>query len=259
MPKLHEILAVDRDAEKAVVAISTETKNTLTKKGEHFVGATKRLEMFDDDRKAEAEGLEEKRELVTTVGDKLRYDAESKIRHLDIQAQKEATNCLAKADIVIKDGEKEITIKENVPATLLLALEGKLTNWRDNILMEIPTLNMTIGWERSPDLGPGVWRNKEDEVRHRTEKKHFHKVMTEATQHQPAQIFQWTEDRPIGQWVTTRISGMITPAEKSRLLERCDKLIAAVKEARMRANMQEVENLTIGKEIFDYLYGSLEE
>ena len=48
---------------------------------------------------------------------------------------------------------------------------------------------------------------------------------------------------------------MISPSEKSVLLSRIDKLIMAVKQARQRANTQEVVKTTIGKEIFNYIMG----
>ena len=48
---------------------------------------------------------------------------------------------------------------------------------------------------------------------------------------------------------------MISPAEKSALLGRIDKLIQATKKARQQANAAEVVNREIGRKIMDYING----
>lgn len=55
--------------------------------------------------------------------------------------------------------------------------------------------------------------------------------------------------------VITNTSGMLSPSEKSDLLERTDNLIRAVKEARQRANTVEaVVQKGFGDTIFGYLH-----
>jgi hypothetical protein len=46
---------------------------------------------------------------------------------------------------------------------------------------------------------------------------------------------------------------MITPARKSELLDRIDKLLRAVKKARQRANGTEVVKVNVGKSIMDFI------
>ena len=48
---------------------------------------------------------------------------------------------------------------------------------------------------------------------------------------------------------------MISPAEKSAILGRLDKLTRAVKKARQKANTAEVTKVTIGEELFKYIHG----
>ena len=100
MSKLHEVLAVLSDLEGAAKKIREEAIVTFTKKGNHFLGAHKTLQMFDENRQQESDGAEEHKALVTTVPDKLKYVQESQVRYLDALLQMESTNQEAKADLV---------------------------------------------------------------------------------------------------------------------------------------------------------------
>lgn len=64
--------------------------------------------------------------MVTTVFDKLIYNAASNVRAIDSYYQKEATNQEARADIIID----ETTLAMSVPATVLLGLETRLAELR---------------------------------------------------------------------------------------------------------------------------------
>src|SRR5574343_927664 len=92
MAHLHELLAVDRDLENTTKYVVEEAVISFTKKTDHFTGGVKTYEFFDEKRQQEAAGLEEKKELTTTVKAKLDYVKEFLVRHLDALAQKEHTN-----------------------------------------------------------------------------------------------------------------------------------------------------------------------
>jgi hypothetical protein len=249
MGQLHELLAVDRDLAGAAKVVVDEATNTFSKKTEHFLGNVKRLELFDESRKQEEAGFAEEKTITTTVQQKLDYVAEHLVRYVDVLAQKEATNQAAKADVVLNDG---FVLLADIPATMLLSLENHLERWR-LMYHSIPTLQPGIEWVPDPNQGEGVYKSEQLEIRNKTEKVIRHKVLYEATKDHPAQIEKWTEDAPIGKFINLRWSGMISPAEKSKLLGRIDNLIYAVKQARMRANTQEVVKVSIGKKIFDYI------
>jgi hypothetical protein len=248
MGQLHEVLAVESNLKNAAKKIGEEAIHTFSKKPDHFIGVHKTLHMFDDKRSNEEAAQEQRRELVTTVDNKLDYVVGSLVEALDAVAQKEATNQWANADVVV-DGN---TILSDIPATLLLALEKELVVYR-NIYNSIPTLQPGVKWEEAPDLGGGIFQTAKPEIRAKTEKMRLHKELSKATKEHKAQIETWTEDRPVGQYETTHTCGMITPARKSVLLGRIDKLIRAVKQARTRANKKEVTDVHIGKDIFDYI------
>lgn len=250
MPKLHEVLAVDSDLAETAKKIAAEALGTFMKKADHFFGATKRLEMFDESRKQEEEGASESKELVTTVQEKLDYVAEHIVRHLDCLAQKESTNQVAIADVEMEDGTK---LLDTVPATLLLSLENKLALFR-KMYEGIPTLAPGIDWAEDPTQKEGVYKAQNDIIRHKTEQTFKSKILVEPTTEHPAQIEKWTEQVPIGNFITTQWSGMVSPARKSELLGRIDALLRAIKKGRMRANSTEVIKKSIGKVFFDYIH-----
>lgn len=250
MPKLHEVLAVDSDLAEAAKRFAVDAITTFSKKTDHFVGTTKRLEMFDENRKKEEAGLGETKELVTTVQERLDYVADHIIRHLDCLAQKESTNQAAVADVVMGGGE--ILMKE-MPATLLLSLENKLAMFR-KMYESAPTLAPGLEWVEDLAQREGVYVSKHDIVRHKTEQTFISKILVQPTKEHPAQIEKWTQQVPVGNFTTTQWSGMISPARKSTLLSRIDKLLRAIKKARMRANSTEVVSKPIGKVIFDYIH-----
>lgn len=247
MPKLHEVLAVEGDLEGQYKKIIEEA-TTVFKKGEHFIGGTKTLTMFDEGRKHEEEAGYEHRALTTTVKDKLKYASTSIIRYLDAVAQKESTNQLAKADVELNGA----VILAEVPATLLLGLETKLKTIR-GMYEAIPTLGPGIEWKRDETQGPDVWVMAEPETAMKTEKVIKPFVMYEATKEHPAQVKELSDTVNVGIYKRRHVSGALSPKEKSELLGRVDNLIRAVKKARQRANMQEVAKKDIGKILMDYI------
>lgn len=244
MPKLHEILAVEKDLEQSY------NQNTQAIKGafstpDLFLGACRVLEMFNDlAPKAEPE----QREMTTTVKRQLDELSEHASRYFDAVLQKEKTNQQATADIVL-DGT---TLASNIPATFLLGLESKLQTLLKTFL-EIPTLLETVKWEKDPTRGDDVFVMSAPEVKFKTAKTFKHKILYEATQHHPAQIEKWEETENTGKYEISRWSGLMSIAEKSLLIRRTEKLLRAVKKARQRANTQEVEKCTIGDSLFAYL------
>lgn len=246
MPKLHEILAVEQDAEGTARRLTDEARDTFSKKTDHFLGIVQTLNYFDEDR--QRENSTEEKEMVTTVQQKLDFLRPHLVRSLDLAATKEATNQEARADVVV-NGETLIT---DAPAPLLLNLERRLGQLRE-LYAAIPTLQPGIHWELDPSQGPHVYRSREVE-RFRTEKVLMHKVLVEPTEHHPAQVEKWNVDRPVATIHQTTWSGMITPAEKAGYLTRLDRLLAAVKKARQRANRQDVNKFEVGGVIFDYLH-----
>jgi hypothetical protein len=248
MGKLHELLASEPDKEMMAKLAIDEAKTTFAKKGTHFEGHTKTLQMRNEDRQfEEAAGFEHK-ELVDTVESKLHYVFGMVAPWYDAVLQKEKSNQEACADLVVK-GQ---TIATDLPATFLLGMETKLKQLRDT-LVEMPTLPPGIEWALSPDSGEGVFKAAHADVRDKTERKMNFKTVAEATKEHPAQVAQVEEVEIVGKFVTERISGMITAARKAQILKNVADLIQAVKAARQRANGVQASNDRVAESLFNYL------
>lgn len=246
MTKLHEILAVEGDLEATAKKLTNEAINTFSKKAEHFIEMQRDLLMFDDDR--QRENTSERKEMVTTVADKLTYVRNSVSRYFNAFATKEATNQIATADLIVS-GE---TLMTEVPATVLLGLESKLKHLRA-MYEAIPTLQPGVKWEL--DSTKDVYVQTKPQENFKTEKTLNYKVLHPATPEHPAQIESWHSDDPVGAITTQHWSGMLSPADKSGLLRRLDELIRATKKARQRANTADVVDIEVGDLVFDYIHG----
>jgi hypothetical protein len=245
MGKLHEILAVEGDLEGTYRKIIKETITNFSKHAERYFGGLQRIELFDEGDPAEQDVH---KQMDGTVLAKLDYATGHIVRYLDAVLQKEATNQLASANIVIGDA----TIVEDVPATMLLGLEKKLKDIR-LVYEAIPTLKPGISWVLDETQGENIYKREHDDEKFRTKKVRKNHEVSPATDKHPAQMEVYTEDLKVARIITTEWSGMISPAEKSAYLARIDKLSRAVKEARQRANRHEVVKTSIGRLLFTYV------
>ena len=242
---LHELLAVEGDLDGAHKKILDETRVTFIKKSEHFMAQHRKLEMFVDDNITYPE---ESKAMDTTVQKKLDHMMKTEIRYFDAMLQKEATNQVAKANLVI-DG---VTLAEDLPATWLLGMETRLKHLR-TAYEAIPTLQPGIDWELDPSQGDNIYKTRLPVEKLKTETVIEPVILYAATKEHPAQVKEVSKVIAVGKYIMNSWSGMITPAEKSVLLGRVDKLIRAMKQARQRANTTEVINRNVGSVLFDYI------
>ena len=247
MGKLCEVLAVEGELDSTCKSILDEATKTFKDKAAHFVGQTKIYQPFDEGA-AEKEGTVEHLAMVTTVNEKLAYVFEHMAKLIDAKAQKDATNQVAKADIVV-DGK---TVATDIPATTLLGLEATMRQIKV-LVLEVPTLPPGIEWASAPEVGKNVYKRVHPAVTFKTHKTFRSKILVEPTKEHPAQIEKWSEDENIGKFITDSWSGMLTPAEKSDMIGRIDTLARAVKEARQRANTTEVVKIKLAKNLMDYI------
>ena len=252
MAQLHELLAVEGDLKGEKNTIRDETITVFSKKPNLFLGAIRTLEMFDEARKEEESAGTERQELTTTVLAKLKYTSKAFSRFWDAKLQKETANQEAKADIIVGDN----VFAKAVPVTFLLGMEDELKQLRA-VYLAIPTLQPGVDWTRDTQKGEGYWKATHPTVKHKGEKTIQSKIIVPVSKEHPAQVREWTEDVPVGRYVTENWSGMISPAEKSNVLSKIDMLLRACKKARQRANNQEVKRLSIGKKIFDFIHTDL--
>jgi hypothetical protein len=252
VPMLHEILAVEVDAQGVAKRILPETVHTFKEKAAHFNSSYRTLKLFENKgeeteraEQAEAQSVE----MVTTVHEKLQYTLDQVTRFYDVVLQKEATNQVAKADLIVNN----VVVAKDLPATFLLGMETKLKDLRA-VYEAIPTLAPGIKWEADETKGKHVYRAATPEIRAKTTKAFRHQVLVAATDKHPAQIEKWEETVNIGAYTKETWSSCLTPTEKSTLLGRIDDLIQATKQARMRANATPVVPVSIGRALINFIH-----
>ena len=241
--KLHSLLACEPDLRGAGEKIIKETINTFTKKPNHFEARYKSYRPVDEDGDTFAS---EKQEMVTTVPQKLDHTQNVVSRYLDAVAQKELTNTNASAILEV-DGVA--LLDKPLPATLLLALEGKLKQLRE-VYNAVPTLDPAETWKWDEQTKTYEANPKET---YKTQKAFRNHVKAPATEKHAAKVETYTIDERVGEKKKKRWSGAITPAEKAAVLERIDMLMQAVKKARQRANDAEVKHIELGNVLFDFI------
>lgn len=243
--QLHEILAVQRDLEGAKDRILNESRTLFGKRAQAFQGMVRSYSPLE-------EGGEtfpaEDEQMITTVLERLLYTTKYCTRFMDCMTSLEATNAHASADVVV-DGE---VLLKAVPAQALLNLESRLKEFR-GVLDAVPTLDQKKEWHTDATQNNVYVSNLEES--HRSLKETKYVVVVPATEFHPAEIREKAEVVRKGTWTVKHFSGMITPLYKSRMIERCDNLLRAVKKARQRANQEEIVTRKVGDTLFKYILG----
>ena len=232
--KMNQILAVEKTVKGKREDQFTEIYRNV-QKADLTIGLSRTYQPKDDSgEKLPAES----KKVQVRVEEALKQTVLAMKEVFNLTAQKDATNCVAKANIVI-DGE---VIAKDVPATHLLWLEKKLLSFAD-FASKLPTLSQDTSWQY--DAGQGLFRSDPVETI-KTKKVEDFKTISPATKEHPAQVAKVVEDVTVGTWKTTHLSGAIPVDRKKQLLERIEKFQRAVKEAREEANQTAVVELSTG-------------
>jgi len=249
MPKLHELLAVESSLKsQAEKNRSSIIRETFEKKLHHF--GEKRVTFWP------LEGgdpvNEEQRDLQTTVKSELEWLKPFLVKGIDAGHQVAVANVIAKADIISEDGT---VLAKDVPATSLLELEKRIREIQD-VCHAIPTLDPVRGFVADPARGEGVYVAREAKTtRYKRVKKPL--TLSPATDKHPANVQLIEEDVPVGSIQTQEWSGLITPSEKSKLLNKCEDLMRSIKKARSRANDVDVniDTAKVGLKLLGFIFG----
>ena len=242
MSKLYRHLGLESEKKTLAIKMMAETLRVF-KGADLFYGRFKKYTPLAEN----GEPLpEERKELVTTVNERLAWNAKSVIEMIDNMAVKDKAN--QEAVSTIKIGNAEI---RDLPATFLLAMEKKLREIR-SVYDACPTLDMSVQWAKSQE-------NKDKYVNgpiktYRTAKVTKGVELSKATDKHQAQVEKVVEDVTIGTYETTTYSGALHPEQKARYLARIDQLIEIFKSARMEANSVEIKKVEVGKAIFDFIH-----
>lgn len=240
MGKLHEIIAVSKQVKGQWAKVANDLITTFDKKGHNFVERLKTTTFFEEDK----EPVEEFESSITTsVDEELTWLGGHFSKVVDVINDMASGNQRAMSDIVL-DGE---VIFANVPVVTLVELEGKLQEFK-TVLERVPTLEPAKGFELDPDRGKGVYAARL--VRKpKTKKIPRNMVLEKGEGNRPGQFHIYNEDVEIGKIEEREWSSFITPARKTEILNRAERLISAVKQARSRANEEDVnqDGASLGK------------
>lgn len=246
--KLHELLAVETALENQANKVRSDLLNTFEKKRHLF--EEKRV-VFTPLAENEQQVTEAQSDLQSTVAKELEWVQSHILKALDASYQVAEANTNARADVVLEDGTP---LLKDVPATALLELEKRITEI-SSLVSGIPTLDPAKGFVSDPQRGDGVYKAREV-FKTRTKKTPKVLVKYEATKEHPAQTEVIAEDVPVGKIQEQEWSALITPAEKSELLNKVEVLSRAIRSARSRANDTEVDKTKkIGKVLLGYIFG----
>ena len=245
MPQqLHTILALAKGMKSQEYA-DLSAYHKLCQKHELFNGLIKTYRKLNED----GEDLPQERKRVQQNVASVIADVRAKKQeYLTIEARREWTNCVARADIVV-NGQ---VMAAQVPVSYLLFLEKQLVDLR-TFVEKLPVLDTSEDWHF--DANAAMYKTDAVET-HRTKKVETPIVLYEATKEHPAQTQMITKDVLAGYWSTVKESGALPIPERARMLERVEALIRAVKTARELANnTEEAQTPPIAEAMLGYLFG----
>lgn len=242
MPKLNQIIAIEKSIKSQTMRELTDAHQTLQKPA-LLTGIARTYRPLDDD----GEQYPPESTRVQVKSDEVIAQTSDILAKLfDITATKDWANGEARADVVI-DGE---TILDNVPVTYLLFLEKQLTDLH-TFIKKLPVLDASEIW--SFDESQDVWATEPIQTT-KTKKIPRNHVKAVATTEHPAQVEVYYEDVIVGYWRTVKYSGAMPATRVSTLLNRVRDLQEAVKFAREEANSLDVDKQSVGEKVFEYLF-----
>ncbi|MEZ4380323.1 MAG: hypothetical protein R3A79_03185 [Nannocystaceae bacterium] len=256
-PLLHEILAVEQEVKANAERARAQLVDTFRTKKTHFTGIRRTYRPFSVDESSGESGgerLEADTRLAKTVHEELGAVLREVGKAVDLGFQLDEANTRARADIVV-DGE---VLVADVPATFLLQLERRLKELRA-VFKEAPTFDPVRVWSVDASADKKHVLRAEPVTTIRKQRTRKYNVMVEATKEHPAQVDVVEIDEPVGEIRSYEWTGMLSTGKHSALLEQLDRLLAAVKQARSRANTATVDrSKKMAKKIADFLLAAID-
>jgi hypothetical protein len=243
MARLNQIIAVEKGVKSRSLQELTEAHHQLQKPA-LLAGISRTYRPKDEEGEVFPP---ESTKVQVRAEEVIRRTSEIMQKLFDVTATKDTTNCKARADVVV-DGK--ILLKQ-VPITYLLFLEKQLVDLH-TFIKKLPVLDPSETWSFDPSADCFATEPVQTVKTKKIPRNH---VKAEATEKHPAQVEVFYEDVVVGYWKTVKFSGALPQKRINELVERLDRLQAAVKFAREEANQTEVEEQKIGEKVFQFLLG----
>lgn len=243
--KLTQVLAVERNIKGRCEAFLNKLAQQLGKASELVVGFVKTYVPKDHD----GEKLPSESKQIVLYSKKTLVELQRHLKELfDNRAIKDATNCVARANVVVGD---KVVLKD-VPATHLLFLEQQLAGQIIPLIEKLPILDPSFSW--TWDDARDAYVTPPSETLRR-EKKQKPMILAQATEKHPAQV-QLVPDEPVvGTWTHVGFSTAFKPSEVEVFRSKAIELHMAVKMAREQANMVEAVMLKSGDVVMEHIFG----
>ena len=240
--RLNQIIALETGIKSQTYSKLTEL-NKLVQKAELFNGFVKTFEKSNED----LEDLAGDHKKIQQSIDKVLLEVLSiSFDYWGVVAQKEWSNCVAKANVIV-DGA---VLLHDVPVGFLLFLEKQLTDLR-TFVNNLPVLDSSMNWEYNETSG--CYKTPVNRT-HKTKKVQKVLVKYPATPEHPAQTDVVSEDILHGYWSTQNMSAALSVPERDLMNGRVEKVLRAVKSAREEANnLEEVAHSNI-RAILTYIF-----
>ena len=246
MPQLNQIVAVENGEKGRAFERVRDLDHKVARSG-LLSGLSRTYRPKDEDGERRPP---ESTKVQVSVEDVLDETAAVLTNLFDVAATKEWANTHARADVEV-DGR---VILADVPVTYLLFLERELKQLA-TMVGRLPTLDAGVNWEY--DETQGAWKSDpvETTATKKVPRNHVKWEPPDPSYKQPAQVETFHEDVVVGYWTKIDYSGAIPEDRRRELVERAEKLLRAVRFAREKANSMEVEQVRVGADVFDYLFG----
>lgn len=245
--KLHELLAISDPLKTQANKTLADLSKTFHDKRHLFES---KILQFTSSVEGIPSGVESQSDIQSTVAKEIDWISQHLAKAFDSDYQISCANTEAKADIVLDNGTVFMT---GVPATALLELEKNIAKIH-GLVNTIPTLDPAKGFTVD-EQNNGLFVAR-PVTKLRTKKVNDVLVKYPATVEHPAQTELVVKDIPTGTITEQEWSGLITPSRKSELLAKVETISRAVRQARARANEQEVDKTKkIGEPILHFIFG----
>lgn len=244
--KQHQLLAITESVKNKVKVAETEIYKNVQKEAS-FQGLSRVFRPLDENGYVYPP---ESKKVQNTVAELVKAFNESTIELFDVLGTQDATNQVAKADIIIEG----VTLVKDVPISHLLFLESQIKTYI-TFFKSLPTLDSSEEW--FIDQNTGLYVTQPTET-NKTKKITDWKVIEGTlTDKHPAQVKEFSQDINEGKWSQTKFSGAIYQTTKTKLIKRAEELLSAVLISREQANSIEVVPFKTGEILTNYLVKDL--
>lgn len=240
MPKLNQIIAIEKGVKSRVYEELTEAHHALQKPA-LLAGINRSYTPKDE----EGEQLpSESTKVQVKAGDMIDSTIQILARLFDVVFIKDKANQEAEGTFGL--GSVAFTL----PATYLLFLEKQLVDLH-TFIKKLPILDPSEDWAFDEATGQYA---AAPVLTNRTKKVPRNHVKAEATKEHPAQVEMWYEDISVGTWKTVKFSGALPATEVNEMLRRVVEAQEKVKFAREQANLVEVKDEKVGEALLRYIF-----